>query len=91
MPERTSPEKRFEARGGLMAGTQYEELRVPPEPGAQRRVFAANFTFAANRSAIEPEVGLAIELILQVVRERLIGRSVTGAGHTIASTSGDAA
>jgi len=69
-----------------MRPAENEELRVPPQPGAQCRRFTADFTIARLCAPFEPEIRLAVQLILQMMSERLCRGIVTRASErTVAS------
>jgi hypothetical protein len=54
----------------LVLAAQNKELRVAAEPRTQSGWLTADFTVARRGAALEPQVSLAIELILQVMSER---------------------
>jgi hypothetical protein len=72
-----------------MLSAQNEELRVASEAGAQSGRLAADLTVARWDAALEPQIRLAIELVLQMMCERFL-RSVVARAlqRTVARTSG---
>src|SRR6516225_2904322 len=54
---------------------------MAPEPGTQRRPPTADFTIPWRVAALEPQVSLAIQLVLQVMSESVIRRIVAGAAE----------
>jgi hypothetical protein len=52
---------------------QAEKFDAPAEPRVQRRMGAADLAVATQGAAVEPQVGLSIELVLQVVSQGFIG------------------
>jgi hypothetical protein len=60
----------LQAGGRLVLAAQSNELRVATEPCTQSGRLTADFTVARRGAALEPQVSLAIELILQVMSER---------------------
>ena len=72
-----------------MLAAQNEEWRVAAKPCTQSGWLTADFTVALRGAALEPEVCLAIESILQVMSERLRRRIMASARErTVADTSG---
>jgi hypothetical protein len=54
---------------------------MAPEPGTQRRPPTADFTIPWRVTALEPQVSLAIQLVLQVMSDSVIRGIVTGAAE----------
>src|SRR6516162_10671171 len=54
---------------------------IAAEPGTQRRPPTADFTIPWRVAALEPQVSLAIQLVLQVMSESVIRRIVAGAAE----------
>lgn len=53
-----------------MLAAQYKEWHVAAEPRTQRGWLSADLTFTWRGAALEPQIRLAIQLILQVMGER---------------------
>jgi hypothetical protein len=68
------PEQYLQTARRVVCVAQAKELAAPAEPRVQGRVFAADFAVPAQGSAVEPQVGLSIELVLQMVCEGIVGR-----------------
>jgi hypothetical protein len=79
----------LQAGSRLVLAAQYEELRLAAEPCTQCGRLTADFTVARRGAALEPQVRLAIKLILQVMSERFRRRVVSRAlERAVADTSG---
>src|SRR5204862_4974665 len=63
-------EQNLQTARRLVPLAQHEQLRSAAESGAERRALAADLAIGRRGATIQPQVGLAIELILQVVSER---------------------
>jgi len=63
----------------MLAAQNKESRRVAPEPGTQGGRLTADFTVARRATPLEPQVRLAIELVLQVMSRRFRRRVVAGA------------
>jgi hypothetical protein len=66
------PEQYFQAVCRVMRVAQAEEPGAPAEPRMKSRVLAADFAASAQSSPIQPEVGLSIELVLQMMGQRIL-------------------
>jgi hypothetical protein len=81
------PEQYLQTARGVVCVAQAKEFAAPAEPRVQGRVFATDLAVPTQGSTVEPQVGLAIELVLQMVSEGIIGRVMA---HAIEGTVADA-
>ena len=74
-----------------MLSAKYEQFGVATQTSAQSRWLTADLTVARRHPALEPQVGLAVELILEMVSQRVFRRvvararesAVAGTSHTL--------
>jgi hypothetical protein len=77
----------LQAVRGLVLLAQNEELRIAPEPRTQVGRITADLTILCA-STLEPQVGLTVELVLQMMSERFLRGFVARASQgAIAGTS----
>src|SRR5690349_20136325 len=62
-------EQYLQATGRLMLCAQRDQLGVAAETRTQRGARAANFAFQRGLATVEPQIGLPIELELEVVSQ----------------------
>ena len=71
---------------GLVLSAQNEQFRIASEPGAQDRRITTDLTIL-REATLEPQISLAIELVLQMMSECFVGGFVAGASDRAVACS----